>query len=466
MNPHSMNLQSIESEQSVLGACLLDNRFIDRCADILSWPDFSQHTHGVIWNTMLALRNAGSAVDVVTVIDRLESDGTADDVGGIGALAELARNTPSASNALTYANIIADLSGRRKMLGELANIEAMAGDKSRDLMTVVDDAQGRLARLIRADADEASPIGDGLSDLIGEIDRKWNGEQDAMGLSFGLSDLDRRTMGMHPGQLILVGGRPASGKTAFALNILRACCVRDNAPGLIFSMEMDRKALRNRMVAATGNLPLQAIRDPKGHMTDELWPKMASGVQQLKNAPLIIDDRAGMSPSQIRGAAKRWRDHYGHIGAVMVDYVQLMRPDGRHGSREQEVAEMSRTMKLMAKELGCPVVALSQLNRGLEQRTNKRPIMSDLRESGALEQDADLILFLYRDEIYNEESPARGTAEIIIGKQREGEVGTVHAAANLSHARFADLDREEMARIVEQQNAPAPRRQKSAMAEF
>ena len=402
----------------------------------------------------------------MTVSERLEEDQTYDDIGGLAYLAEIARNTPSAANALTYASIVADLSGRRQLVGELGNIEAMAGDKTRELMTIVDDAQGRLARLIRADADQAGPMSADLADMLDEFDRKWNGEQSAMGLSFGIQDLDDRTMGMHPGQFILVAGRPAMGKTAFALNIMRACCVRDSRPALIFSMEMDRQALRNRMAAAVGNLPLQAIRDPKRYMSDELWPRMTSAVQGLKDAPLIVDDRSAMTPSQVRGAAKRWRDHYGDLGVVMVDYLQLMKADGKHGNREQEVAEMSRAMKTMAKELGCPVVALSQLNRSLEQRPNKRPMMSDLRESGSLEQDADLILFLYRDEVYHpDHHDNEGIAEIIIGKQREGETSTVYAQANLSHARFGDLDHDSIHRMIESQK-PQPRKQKSAMAEF
>lgn len=461
-----MSLRSLEAEQSVIGACLLDNRLIDKATDIIRHSDFSALENQIIWSAIVRLRNAGHACDVVTVSERLEADHTYDEVGGLTYLAEIARHTPSTSNALTYAGIVADLSSRRLLLGELSNIESMASDKARDLMTIVDDAQGRLARLIRTDADQAGPMSADLADMLDEIDRKWNGETSAMGLSFGLNDLDQRTMGMHPGQFILVAGRPAMGKTAFALNIMRACCVRDKRPALIFSMEMDRQALRNRMAAAVGNLPLQAIRDPKGHMTDELWRRMTRAIQGLKDAPLIVDDRAAMSPSQVRGAAKRWRDHFGQLGVVMVDYLQLMKADGKHGNREQEVAEMSRAMKTLAKELGCPVVALSQLNRSLEQRPNKRPMMSDLRESGSLEQDADLILFLYRDEVYHPDNiESKGVAEIIIGKQREGETGTVYANGRLGHARFDDLDHETVSRMIEG-TKPQPRKQKSAMAEF
>lgn len=458
-----MSLYSHEAEQSVIGACLLDNALIDRVADILTHLDFSSIEHAVIWSAMRKVRNSGQAVDIVTVSEQLDGDDSGQSAGGLGYLAELIKNTPSKANALSYAEIVADLATRRRLLDELTSIADSARDKDADLAEVVDSAQGQLARLLRIDEDQAGPMSNDLSDMLDELDRKWNGEQQAMGVSFGLSDLDDKTMGMHPGQLILVGGRPGSGKTAFALNVLRACCVRDRKPAVIFSMEMDRRALRNRMTAAIGNIPLPALRDPKNHMTDELWPRMTTAIAGLKDAPLIVDDRAAMTPAQIRGAAKRWRDRYGELGVVMVDYLQLMGNDRNHSNREQQVAEISRAMKLMAKELQCPVVALSQLNRGLEARPDKRPMMSDLRESGALEQDADLILFLYRDEYYNKDSPYKGVGEIIIGKQREGEVGTIYVAANLAHARFDDLVASEIDRMRNMSSAKTMRKAKSAM---
>lgn len=460
-----MSLHSLEAEQSVIGACLLDNALIDRVAEVLTHQDFHTLGHAVIWSEMTRLRTDGQAVDVVSVSERLEHERTSDDVGGLTYLAEVAQNTPSAANGETYAEIVADLATRRRMLDELANIEALTRDRQRALPTVVDAAQDRLLRLLRQDGEQGAAIGTDLGDMLDEIDRRWNGDEDPMGVSFGLADLDERTLGMHPGQLILVGGRPAAGKTAFALNVLRACCVRDRRPAVVFSMEMDRRALRNRMTAAVCDVPLRAIRDPKAHMTPEYFDRMA-GIHLLKDAPLIIDDRAGMTPAQIRRAAKRWRDHYGDLGVVMVDYLQLARPDRKHGSREQEVSELSRSMKLLAKELRCPVLALSQLNRGLEGRQDKRPHMADLRESGSLEQDADLILFLYRHEAYEpDDELTQGVAEIIIGKQREGETGTIYVAARLANARFEDLDRIRIAQLMDAaktKNTPM-RKAKSAL---
>jgi len=460
-----MSLHSFEAEQSVIGACLLDNSLIDRVADVLTHQDFHALEHAVIWSAMARLRADGQDVDVVTVSERMEHERTSDDVGGLTYLAQVAQSTPSAANAMTYAAIVADLAGRRRLLDELANIEALGQDRRQPLANVVDDAQGRLSRLLRDGTDQAAPIGSDLREMLDEMDRKWRGAEDPMGISFGLVDLDDRTMGMHPGQLILVGGRPASGKTAFALHVLRACCIRDRRPGLIFSLEMDRRALRNRMTAAVCDVPLQAIRDPKQHMDDELFAKLA-GIDLIKDAPLIIDDRAGVTPSQIRRTAKRWRDHFGELGVVMVDYLQLVRPDRKHGNREQEVSELSRAMKLLAKELGCPVVALSQLNRGLEGRQDKRPHMADLRESGSLEQDADLILFLYRNEVYHpDDELTHGVAEVIIGKQREGDIGTIYAHAHLANARFGDLDRIRVAQLMDAAKAKSTpmRKPKSAM---
>lgn len=460
-----MSLHSLEAEQSVIGACLLDNALIDRLADAVTHQDFHTLEHAVIWSAMTRLRSGGQDVDVVTVAERMEHEHASDDVGGLAYLAEIARNTPSTANAMTYAEIVVDLAGRRRLLDELTNLESMTRDKQQTLTGIVDSAQDRLLRLLRNDGQQGAAIGADLGDMLDEIDRRWNGEESPMGVSFGLTDLDERTLGMHPGQLVLVGGRPAAGKTAFALNVLRACCVRDRRPAVVFSMEMDRRALRNRMTAAVCDVPLRAIRDPKAHMTPEHFDRMA-GIHLLKDALLIIDDRAGMTPAQIRRSAKRWRDHYGDLGVVMVDYLQLARPDRKHGSREQEVSELSRSMKLLAKELHCPVLALSQLNRGLETRQDKRPLMADLRESGSLEQDADLILFLYRHEAYEpDDELTQGVAEIIIAKQREGETGTIYVAARLANARFEDLDRVRISQLMDAAKTKntAMRKPKSAM---
>lgn len=458
-------LYSIEAEQSLIGACLLENRLIDRMAETVGPADFSQIEHQIIWGAMNRLAGSGQYVDVITLSEALSDKGSLEDVGGLAYLVEVSRNTPSASNASGYARIVTDLSHRRRLLDELGSIDQLARDKQTPFSEVIDGAQGRIAKLIRADAQGIGPVGDYLAtDLLDEIDRKWSGDVDPMGASFGLPDLDRKTMGMHAGQLIVVGARSSMGKTAFALNTIRTACIEQNRPTVMFSMEMDRKTLITRLTAAIGQVPINAIRDPKQYMTEDYFARLTNPVHVLKTAPLVIDDRAALTPSQVRGACKRWRAHYGDLGLVVVDYLGLMRPDRKHGTREQEVAEASGAMKALAKELQCPVLLLSQLNRSLEQRPNKRPVMSDLRESGAIEQDADIILFLYRNEVYHpDDERTQGVAEIIIGKQREGELGTVYAAARLALARMDPLDAEKIRELRSPPAEESRRKPKSAM---
>lgn len=459
-----MSLVSLETERSIIGACMLDNRLIERLRDRLRSADFSDDSHRAVWSILGRLSAAGTACDAVTVAEAVQDQGVMQ-AGALSWLADMSRDTPAVSNAESYAAILADLSARRRMLGELTNIEQLARDTGTEFSSVVDSAQGRMAGLIRADSQTVQPVGEYLTtDLLDELDRKWSGEQSAMGAGFGLGDLDARTMGMHPGQMVVVGARPSMGKTAFALNTIRQTCLSEGRPTVMFSLEMDRRSIITRLTSALGNVPINALRDPKQHMNEEYFSRLTAPVQNLRDAPLVIDDRSALTPSQIRGACKRWRDHYGSLGLVVVDYLGLVRADGKHGNREQEVAEVSRAMKGLAKEMGCPVLVLSQLNRGLENRPNKRPIMSDLRESGALEQDADVILFLYRDEVYNKDSPDnKGIGEVIIGKQREGELGTVYVATRLDRARMDQLDLEAAAAARQPQQPAARRPARSAM---
>lgn len=451
-------LSSLEAEQSVLGALMLENRLYDRLADRITARDFTEPAHAAVWGTMARLAAAGRPLDLVTLSEQLEDDGNLEAIGGLAYLADLAKHTPSAANATAYADIVADLATRRRLLDELANIEALTRDKHRELPAVFDEAQGRLSRLQGHDEEaHAGPLADTLHEFLDTLERKWEGELSPMGTSFGLTDLDTLTMGMHPGQLALLAGRPSTGKTAMSLNTVRRCCLHDRRPVAYYSLEMPREALRDRLLAAEANMPLEALRNPKEHLHDDHWTRLTMALPVVRDAPLWVDERGGMSPSQIRSSAKRVRDHYGDLGLIVVDYLQLVRPDGRHGSREQEVAEVSRALKALAKEMGCPVMALSQLNRALEQRPNKRPVMADLRDSGSLEQDADLIVFLYRDEVYHPESEAKGIAEVIVAKQREGSLGTVMAASRLAHGRFDDLSPDALARMQQAQSQPAAR---------
>lgn len=454
-------MNAYDAESSVIGAALLDNAWIGRLADVLTDADFEEPTHRTVWAAMVMLSNSGKAADLVSLGDYLG------DSVSMALLAQLARDTPSATNARTYAEIVADTAQRRRLLESLANIEAMTRDRQTAITMVLDDAQARLTKLVRPDAERAGPVSRDLHGLLDTIEKRFNGDMPAMGLGFGLTDLDKKTMGMHAGQMVIAAGRPGMGKTAFSLTVAAHCAVVEKRPVVLFNMEMDRTSIETRLLACLGNLPIRALRDPQTHMNDELWARMTYPVKALNEAPFIIDDRAAMTPQQIRSSAKRWRERYGDMGLVVVDYLQLMGTDGRGDrNREQDVAEASRTMKLMAKELGCPVLVLSQLNRKVEERTNKRPMPADLRESGSLEQDADMILFLYREEHYDESSNAKGVAEIIVAKQREGETGTVFAAANMANGRFDDLDAGVIAAMREIQSAPKRKAKKSAMAEF
>lgn len=458
-------MNAYDAERSVIGAALLDNVWVGRLADTLTAADFYEPGHQQVWAVMVKLSNAGKACDAITVADAMGD--AVYDIGGFGYLAEMMRDTPAATNARTYAEIVADTALRRRLLDALANVEAMARDRQTATATVLDDAQSRLVKLVRPDAERAGPVGGYLPDFLTKMERRFSGDEQAMGLGYGLADLDSKTMGMHPGQMVIAAGRPGMGKTAFSLTVAAHCAVKEQRPVVLFNMEMDREAIITRLVACLGNLPIRAVRDPQHNMNDELWARMTYPVKSLNDAPLVIDDRAAMSLQQVRSSAKRWRDHYGDMGLVIVDYLQLMATDGRSDrNREQDVAEASRTMKMLAKELACPVMVLSQLNRKVEERPNKRPMPADLRESGSLEQDADLILFLYRDEHYHENSDAKGVAEIIVAKQREGETGTVYAAANLAHGRFDNLDAGVIAAMKELQQAPKRKKTKSALAEF
>jgi len=461
----SYPLMSLEVEQGVIGACLLRPQQTDQLAELVDAHDFAAPTHQLVWAAMQRLAASGQSVDLLTVSDALADSGQLQAAGGMAYLAEIARVPPTDATATDYAGIVRDYSQRRRLLGELSQVEQLTHDRRTPFSELIDGAQGRISRLVRADAGNVGPVGQFIdSDFITPLERRASGEEVAMGMSFGIPDLDRRTLGMHPEQLVIIGARPGMGKTAASLAALTQCVIQAKRPAIMFSMEMGRASLMQRLVAQLGDIPIQGLRDPQNHLTDEHYPRLSLAVTQLKDAPLVIDDRSALTPSQIRGAAKRWRDHYGDLGLVVVDYLGLMRPDGRHGNREQEVAEMSGAMKALAKDLKVPVMLLSQLNRGLASRADKRPVMSDLRESGSVEQDADIVVFLYRDDVYHPDNEAaQGVMELIVAKQREGEPGTEYAAARLANARIQALD---VATIHAIRNPPLPeltRRPRSAM---
>lgn len=437
-----MSLFSVDAEAAVIGAVLLEPDCAPALFEKIRPEDFYETTHRTWWGAMMALAGKGEPLDVVTVAEHLEATDRAQETGGLAALAELARNTPSARNADAYADVVADMASRRELLRLLPGLDEEARDRSKPLEQLVSEAQARLGDVVRAvKDDEIQPVSHYLdAELITPLDRRFNGEEQAFGVPLGLRDLDKATMGGRPGDLIVIGARPSMGKTAMMLNIIRDACCEKGEPTFCASMEMKRAALLSRLSAAMADIPLDALRDPQNHMNDEYWARMAYPITRLNESPLVIDERGGRSIRQIRHEVEKVKERYGRVGLVCIDYLSKVRIEGNYGQRhDRGIEEIVTGAKSIARDFDCPVVLLAQLNRSLESRPNKRPMMSDLKDSSAIEQEADLIAFLYRDEVYNEQTEAKGIVEIILGKQREGETKTVFAASRLSHGRFDDL---------------------------
>ena len=419
---------SIESEQSVLGGLLLENGAWDRIAGVLNETDFYRYDHRIIFQHIVKLINTAHPADVITVFESLSGTGKAEEVGGLSYLNALAQNTPSAANILHYAETVRERGIARKLLTTFDELSArIYNPKGTGIKQILDEAEMRILAI----AEERARISQSFLELqtllvqvVERVDELYNQEtrNDVTGLATGFVELDRLTAGMHDGDLIIVAGRPSMGKTAFAINIAENVVLKHDLPIAVFSMEMGGAQLAQRMLGSVGKVDQQRLRT--GQLLDEDWPRMTHGIQQLSNARVYIDETSALTVQELRARARRLARQSGKLGLIIVDYLQLMAPTSEGENRATEVSEMSRNLKWLAKELNCPVIALSQLNRSLENRPNKRPMMADLRESGAIEQDADVILFIYRDEVYNPDSPDRGTAEIICSKQRRGPIGT------------------------------------------
>jgi replicative DNA helicase len=420
---------SIEAEQSVLGGLLLDNSAYDRIADFVSGEDFYRFDHRLIFQHIVKLVNASRPADVITVFESLSSAGKADEVGGLSYLNSLAQNTPSAANIRRYAEIVRDRGVLRKLISVSDEIAGNAfNPQGREVKQMLDEAESKIFAIAEEGARgsqgfiEIQPL---LTQVVERIDELYNRDSgsDITGVPTGMVDLDRMTSGLQPGDLIIVAGRPSMGKTAFSVNIGENVAIDTGLPVAIFSMEMGGTQLAMRMLGSVGRLDQHRLRT--GRLNDEDWPRLTHAIQKMNDAQIFIDETPALSSIELRARSRRLARQCGKLGLIIVDYLQLMSANTPGENRATEISEISRNLKGLAKELNCPVIALSQLNRSLEQRPNKRPVMSDLRESGAIEQDADLILFIYRDEVYNPDSPDKGTAEIIIGKQRNGPIGAV-----------------------------------------
>ncbi|MDW5378728.1 replicative DNA helicase [Halomonas sp. HP20-15] len=432
---------SLEAEQSVLGGLMLDNSAWDTVSELLVADDFYRYEHRLVFNAMIPLAEGGHPLDVVTLSEALESRDQLDTVGGLGYLADLARNTPSASNIRAYANIVRERATLRKLIQAANQIaESSFAPQGRPSDELVNEAERLVFQISESRPKMGGPIGmsELLSKAVDRIDELFNMQGQMTGLSSGFRDLDDMTSGFQPSDLVIVAGRPSMGKTTFAMNIVEHAVISSDKPVMVFSMEMPAESLMLRMLSSLGRIDQTRVRT--GQLEDEDWPRLTSAVNLLKDKKLFIDDTAALSPNEMRSRIRRVVREHGNLGMIMIDYLQLMQIPGFSENRTGEISEISRSLKGLAKEFDCPVVALSQLNRSLEQRPNKRPVMSDLRESGAIEQDADVITFVYRDEVYNQDNPDnKGLAEVIIGKQRNGPIGTVHLAFIGKYTRFEDL---------------------------
>jgi replicative DNA helicase len=431
---------SIEAEQSVLGGLLIDNQAWDRVADRLQEKDFYRHEHRLIFHVMSELANHAKPFDVITLSDALKNINELANIGGELYLFELARNTPTAANVSAYADIVRERSILRQLIGVAGDISSQAFSPSgRTSNEILDEAERRVFQIAEHGTRGEGPvrISDLLAKTVDRIDTLFHSGGAITGLSTGYHDLDNMTSGLQPADLVVIAGRPSMGKTAFAINIAEHAAIKDKRPVLIFSMEMPGDSLAMRMVSSLGRIDQHNIRI--GKLTDEDWPRITSVVGMLAETPMFIDDTPALSPGELRSRARRVAREHNGLGLIVIDYLQLMQVPGTKDNRTTEISEISRSLKALAKELNVPVLALSQLNRGLEQRADKRPVMSDLRESGAIEQDADLILFIYRDEVYNEASPDKGKAEIIIAKQRNGPIGKIALTFLGKYTRFENF---------------------------
>jgi len=432
---------SIDAEQSVLGGLLIDNGAFDRVGDVVTDGDFYRDDHRRIFRHVSRLIERGKPADVVTVDEAIKVSEDKDKTGGITYLAALAGNTPSAHNVRRYAEIVRECAVLRKLIEVSAEIADSALNRmGKDVGQLLDEAESKVFQIAEAGARtrqgfmEIQPL---LTQVMERIDLLYHKDNpsDITGIPTGYRDLDRETSGLQPGDLIIIAGRPSMGKTALALNMAEHAAVENKLPVAIFSMEMSGSQLAMRMLGSIGRLDQHKLRT--GRLSDDDWNRLTNAVGKLHDAPILVDESGALNALELRARARRLHRQYGKLGLIVVDYLQLMQASSEGENRATEISEISRSLKSLAKELKVPVVALSQLSRAVEQRTGpKRPIMSDLRESGAIEQDADLILAIYREEVYTPDTPEKGVAEIIILKQRNGPIGTVKLTFLGEYTRF------------------------------
>jgi replicative DNA helicase len=442
---------SVEAEQSLLGGLLIDPAAWDQVADVVRAEDFYRPDHALIFSALTELAAAGKPGDVVTVSETLARRARLDDAGGLGYLGTLTRDTPTAANVRTYAQIVRERALLRKLVAAgreiSSSVFANDGSSARDLVDLAEQRVFEIAEQSTGAREGAQSIASILPPLIDKID-EWHSNPDKLrGLATGFTDFDRRTGGLRGGDLVIIAGRPSMGKTTLAVNIAEyaACNPASRATVVIFSMEMPSEQVVTRMLSSIGHVTLSGIRS--GQVTDDDWVRITAATSQLSEAKIFIDESAALTPTELRARARRIKRERG-LDLIVVDYLQLMQVPGTQENRATEIAEISRSLKALAKELSVPVIALSQLNRGVEQRQEKKPVMSDLRESGAIEQDADMILLIYREEVYDKNTTKKGMAEIDVAKHRNGETGPFLLTFQGAYSRFVNYAAEAYAEGV------------------
>jgi replicative DNA helicase len=434
-----MNLQNIEAEQSVLGGLMMDNSAWDSVCDLIQEEDFSRRDHRVIYRAIATLASQGIPMDTVTLSEWVDKQGLLDDIGGLSYLGSLAANTPTAANIKAYAGIVRERAVFRQLarvateIGtDVHNPEGCSADE------LLDRAESRVMAITRINSVNGPKlVRAGITNAVDRLDMRFNNPGELSGLSTGFADIDFKLNGLQSGDMIVVAGRPSMGKTAFAMNIAEYVAVKSEQPVLVFSLEMSSEQVIERSFCSVGGIDFGRFRT--GLLKEEEWPKVTAAAQKLYEAPLIVDDTPALSVMEVRARARQAQREHG-LALIIVDYLQLMK--GAGDNRTNEVSDISRGLKALAKELSVPVIALSQLNRSVEQRPCKRPVMSDLRDSGSIEQDADVVMFIYRDEVYHLDSPDKGIAEIIISKQRNGPLGKVQLTFQGEQVRFRNYEPE------------------------
>ena len=432
---------SVEAEQSVLGSILLDKEAMISVSETLVPEDFYKEAHKVIYESMLKLYNSQSEIDLITLTDELRDQGYLDDIGGIAYITSLSTVVPTTSNIKYYVNIVKEKSISRQLISAANDIINLGYDGSAKVEYVLENAEKKIFDISQERAtNDFQPINQVISEALSMLEKLYEEKNDVTGLTTGFRDLNKKINGLQRSDLLLIAARPAMGKTAFALNLVQNAALKGDASVAVFSLEMSKEQLVQRMIASQSTVELKKIKT--GTLADNDWPRITDGMAILSGAKIHIDDTPGIKISELRSKCRKLKIEKG-LDLVLIDYLQLMEGEGHNESRQQEIAKISRSLKILAKDLDCPVVALSQLSRAPEQRADHRPMLSDLRESGSIEQDADIVMFLYRDEYYNPDTERKNIGEVIVAKNRHGETGTVELVWFGEIQKFADKMREE-----------------------